>query len=64
VYNWNVILRKTGIRSWTLFSDKGHEITTFPDCSKELALDKATAYISSWNSIGIKVEDETDKKTD
>jgi hypothetical protein len=65
MYTWRFTLRKTGLDSWTLYSDKEKEMVTFSNCaSKEDALDRARVYCSSWNSVSIKVEDEANKKTD
>ena len=53
---FNLVLRKTGLASWTLSSDKGvtlHEFTRVGDALEAERLAKVWA--SSWNSVDIKV---------
>lgn len=59
-YDRVVFLKKTGTNRWALYSDKGHQLTEDVFYStRNQAVDWANAWISSFNSIRLVVQDET-----
>jgi len=55
-----LILRKTGIQTWTLYVAKtGVELIAFTRCNnKEDAEHQARSWASSWATMHVEVEDE------
>jgi hypothetical protein len=59
----NLVIRKTGVSEYTLFSDKGIAMYTMDRCfSKDEAMRRATVWASSWNAVIIRIEDEQSKQ--
>jgi hypothetical protein len=65
-YSWNFILRKTGQSEWTIFvEENGRQLIVFTNCSSSLdAMDRASAFTSSWTSTTLRMEDESGSQTD
>jgi hypothetical protein len=57
--DYNFVLKKTAFSEWTIYTDKGVHMHTLFNClCKSEAVDRSTAWASSWPSVSIKVEDE------
>jgi hypothetical protein len=62
-YSFNFVLKKTAHSEWSVFSDKGFELMKFSRCSNSTeALERCRAWASSWNSVNIVVEHETNQE--
>lgn len=63
-YDTTLVLKKAGLSTWIIYSNKGIELHTLHRCSSDVeALDAAKAWASSWTSVDIKVaENEKSEK--
>ena len=58
-YSWQLVIKKTGNSSWTLYSEKGVELHEFHRVANAVEAEMlAKAWASSWNSVSIRVEGE------
>ena len=63
MYDYNLVIKKTGHTEYTLFSKKGSLLHVMTNCNtKEEAIDKARVFSSSWHSVNIRMEDEQQVK--
>ena len=59
MYEYNLVVRKTGHSEWTVFSENGTLLFLMDRCAGTSdAMDRAKVWASTWSSVSIRIEDE------
>ncbi len=63
MYDYNMILKKTSNKEWSILSDKGVVVHVLTRCDSQLEAETAMRiWASSWISMKVEIEDEQQEK--